>query len=188
MRSVDQVAAGDIVNVCTGCSGGVPESKLQADFFRDTGIWCPRGAREQLERLMDEHGFTAPRLRAAWQANNLVWDADRQELVAKTHWLESTFGYGLAALVSVYFVLHVGQILLLGHEGWRALTAILTAAAMWGGLLWLTLRFVIVPHGVAMKARRALPSERGGSKRMILVDTDFLLPNNLFRVRPQAKK
>jgi hypothetical protein len=39
-----------------------PESQLQAEFAARTGVWCPKGAREWFEELLDQDGFTVREL------------------------------------------------------------------------------------------------------------------------------
>lgn len=151
--------SGHIINchgaaACPLHSANAPESKHQADFAARTKIWCPPGAREAFEHLMAKHDFTAPRLHVAWQANSLVWDDERAELVAKTYWLEPLFGYGMAALMLLYFILQGGGLIFSpGPDAWRGLAAFFTAMVIYLGMVWGVLRYVIMPYRVAMRAK-----------------------------------
>lgn len=161
----DQIAGRDIIN----CHGGVdcpwrgedaPESRRQAEFANTTGIWCSADARQQLERLMSHHDFTAPRLRTAWRSGSLVWDTDRRQLTVMIHWTDLAFGYAAAALMLTYYVLEGGQIVFAESQGgWRGVVAFLTATLLYGGLTWLALRFVILPHRVAARVQRVLTEQ-----------------------------
>lgn len=134
-----------------------PESKLQADFHRHTGIWAPAAARRVLERLMTEFGFTAPKLRVAWQANNLRWDESTAALTAKTHWFEPLAGYFVVAIMCVYFVLEGGLLIVSDQKDtWRVLAAFAASVAMYGGMLWMVARFILMPYRIARKVQESL--------------------------------
>lgn len=164
--------SGHIIN-CHGAAtcplngANAPESKHQSDFAARTKIWCSPGAREALERLMTKHNFTAPRLHVAWQANSLVWDDERAELVAKTYWVEPLFGYGMAALMLVYFILQGGVFIFTPGDAWRGLAAFVTALVIYLGMMWGVGRYVITPYRVAMRAKPFLKNiyADGASKK-----------------------
>lgn len=152
--------SGDIY-VCKGAStcplNKGKESALQSQFYRDTGIWAPLEAREALERLMSEGGFTAPRLKAAWQASNLVWDDAAQKLVVKTHWLEPVAGWTGVVLMLLYVFLQGGVIIFsktpLPMQG---LAALLTALILYFGMAWFIGRHLLMPYGVGKRVRLVL--------------------------------
>lgn len=145
--------------LCSLHPDNTPESKHQSEFAARTKIWCPPGAREALERLMAKHNFTAPRLHAAWQANSLVWDDERDELVARTYWLEPLFGYGVAGLMVLYFILQ-GMPLIFnpGPDALRGFFGFVIAVLIYLGMMWLVVRYVIMPYRVAMRAKPILES------------------------------
>lgn len=158
---------GDIIN-CNGAAtcplraSNEPEWKRHTEFGVHTGIWCPRGAREALDRLMERHGFTVPHLRAAWQANSLAWDEEGKQLNVKTHWMEPVFGYGMVALMVIYFFVQVGQVLFTDQrDPLLGLAAIAAATVIYGGPLWMAFRFVLMPYRVALRARKALVPGKG---------------------------
>lgn len=165
----------------------IPESKLQAEFHRHTGIWAPSAARHVLERLMTEHGFTAPKLRAAWQANNLQWDESSASLVARTHWMEPCLGYFLVVIMCIYLLLEGGTLILSpSKEAWRTLAAFAAAVAMYGGMLWMAARFILTPYRVARKVQESLKtseSHRGFSLGAVGAAGAKLVP--FYRRRPE---
>lgn len=181
---------GHIIN-CNGPSTFsqemIPESKLQAEFHRHTGIWAPSGARQVLEQLMTEHGFTAPKLRVAWQANNLRWDESEQALTAKTHWMEPLAGYFAVAIMCVYFLLASGLVLVSDHnDSWRGLAAFAASVAMFGGMLWMAVRFILMPYRVARKVQESLDlsgNHRSFSLRAVGAAGAKLVP--FYRRRPE---
>lgn len=165
----------------------IPESQLQAEFHRHTGIWAPSGARKVLEQLMTEHGFTAPKLRVAWQANNLRWDDTKFALTAKTHWFEPLAGYVAVAMMCLYFLLTSGLLLISEHnDSWRGLVAFLVSAAMFGGMLWMAVRFILMPYRVARKVQDSLKtseSHRSFNLRAVGVAASKLVP--FYRQHPR---
>lgn len=150
-------------SVCPLARRDEPASKLHADFAARTGIWCPVGAQEVFERLIADHGFTAPQLRAAWQTNSLVWSSDEDRLVIKTHWIESVSGYAFVVLMILYLLLQGGQAVVSDTASvWQRLAALGLSVLMYGSALWLVLRFVILPFNVASRVRRSLRPKGNG--------------------------
>lgn len=90
------VAYGDIINQFgVALPPEHPESKLQADFYKHTGIWCPKGAREELEYLMTHRGFTSRELLIAWRAGSLRWKEEESRLIVLTPIIEALFGWAM---------------------------------------------------------------------------------------------
>ena len=153
---------GHIINCHAGeeCllrKGQEPESIRQAEFAETTGIWCPKEAREQLERLMDEDGFTVRELYSAWRADNLNWNREQGSLVVRVYWFEALFGYGSFGLMLLYYILQVGQIMLTGSEmGWRGFLAFLAASIIYLGLAYTVGRFMLWPRRVAIRVNQAI--------------------------------
>lgn len=131
------------------------ESKRQAEFYRDTGIWAPAGARATLEDLMHNHGFTAPKLKAAWQANSLQWDDARAELVAKTYWFEPLSGYCVAIIMVMYLLIECAAIVINPPKGaWTSLVQFISVVALYSIVLYLAARFLVAPYSIARKVER----------------------------------
>ena len=108
---------------------------------------------------MADHHLTAPRLHIAWQANSLVWEDKRSQLVAKTHWLEPLAGYGMAILMLIYFILQGGVFLLTpGQSPLMGAFAFLVAAVIYLSMIWMVIRFIIIPYRVAMRVKPFLES------------------------------
>lgn len=155
---------GDIIN----CHGGTtcpfrdaPESQRQAEFAKATGIWCPRGARELFERLMSNHGFTAPGLQSSWVGNNLVWDEDSRALRTKTYWIEVFFGYSLVGIFSLFFFLVALSVVLAeAGGGWRGVATFASAMAAYAWAVWYSVRYILMPHRVAKRVRAVLEGNR----------------------------
>lgn len=165
-----QAAGRDIVN-CSGVSncplrpGAKKESQLQAEFAANTKIWCPAGARETLEMLMTDHGFTAPKLHVAWQANSLIWDDKNSRLVAKTYWIEPVFGYSAVLLMAVYFLLQAwGIVTSPSAESWRGGAALFVSVAIYLGAALMANRFVLRPYRIAHRVKQVLEEIDGASR------------------------
>jgi len=159
---VGQLALGKIVN-CHGAGVcplyDVPESARQAEFAKATGIWCPSRARELFERVMQDHDFTVPSLKAAWQANSLIWDSDRGQLVVQAHWFEAVAGIAFVLLMLGYYILQGAQILFSEVNPWRGLGGFVAATLIYGGMAWIAVRFVITPNRVALRIGRVLAGD-----------------------------
>lgn len=160
--------SGNIVN-CHGAAScplhpsSKKESQLQAEFAANTKIWCPAGAREKLEMLMADHGYTAPKLHIAWQANSLVWDDKNSRLAAKTYWIEPVFGYGAVLFTAIYFLAQAWVIMNSPvAETWRGGAAFFFSAAFYLGAAWMMNRFVLSPYRTARKVKQILESGDGG--------------------------
>ncbi|RIX47480.1 MAG: hypothetical protein D3M94_07345 [Rhodocyclales bacterium GT-UBC] len=168
--------SGDII-VCNGASNcplskekTERESSMQAAFYRDTGIWAPPGARWQLERLM-QNGFTAPKLRVAWQGNNLQLASDDDTLIVKTHWFEPFAGYFLVAIMCFYLLVETGTLLMVrSNDTVRMLLAFAAIFAMYGGTTWMAVRFILMPYWIARRVQIALKLS-DGHRRFKLLDT-----------------
>lgn len=82
-----------------------PESELQAAFKRHTGIHCGRDVRLQMERLMDNHGFTSRELARAWKVGSMVWHEPTKRLKSSAGKLDMVVGWTGTALFTVVLIL-----------------------------------------------------------------------------------
>lgn len=108
---VGQAAGRDIHNhgpVVQIAVSPLAESELQARFHKNTGMWCPRTAREIFEALMERHDFSAKELRQAW-GKSVEWDAESRALVFKLPIVEAVLAWSMLIIVTL-------QCLLLGME------------------------------------------------------------------------
>ncbi len=134
----------------------MPESQLQAEFEQRTGMWCPRAAREWLENLMADHGFTARELAIAWNARTLRWDTRRAAPQVVTAWYEAAAAYLVWVTLTAY-VLAAGLPLTLSAE--RTSTGLLAVAGlalMYLGCCWMAVRFLLSPRRIAQRVGRTL--------------------------------
>lgn len=139
-----------------------PESQRQAEFHRHTGIWARLEAREALEALMRDHGFTAPRLCAAWKSNNLRWSESRRCLRVAVHWSEAAYAYGAALAMAIYTSICILALLLVRPELGSAKFVNGMVGAVAGALsLALVLRYLVVPLRVAERVRHVLGDADG---------------------------
>lgn len=150
---------GDIIN----CHGGTtcpfrdaPESQRQGEFARITGVWCAPQARELLETLMSDHGFTVRELAAAWRADSIAWSADKAELVVRAPWVELVLGWGGVALMLLYYLLTGVPYIFVDASNWRAVLAFFVASILYLGGAWAIGRFVFWPRRIALRVRRIL--------------------------------
>jgi|GEM_PF-3157440 len=134
-----------------------PESQLQSEFARRTGIWCPKPAREWLESLMADHQFTARELAVSWKAGSIGWHAETNEKRIVTPWIEAAFVYlmGLMALpVIAIFVFWTFAPTVIKPGNALALFAL---ACSWVLIGLMVNRFMWQPRRVAQRIRRVQP-------------------------------
>lgn len=153
---------GNIIN----CHGGeicpyrgAPESQRQVDFARATGVWCPAEARELLEELMRDHGFTVRELAMAWKADSLGWDTRAAGVVVRVPIIEAIFGWSMGLLMITYYLMMIWPLWLMEHRDAQAMLAFGLASAILLGCTWLLGRFVLHPRRVALRVRRVLTAQ-----------------------------
>lgn len=139
-------------------AGRIPESQLQAEFHAHTGMWCSRCAREVLETLMLEHGFTARELYAAWQNDTLFWDGHHHRLEVRTPFFEAVFGWGVVVACLVYFLSFVLPPMVKG-AGVAFGVSLMLGTAIYLSSCWMAFRFVLWPRQVGIKVRRVMELE-----------------------------
>lgn len=166
---VDSVAARDVIyHYHPEGASSVPESQLQAQFQANTGMWCPRCAREMLEILMQEHGFTARELAAAWKADSLKWSPMQHSIEIAVPVVERIFGWAVVFAMGAYFLGLVVPLLMVEERNIGTFLAFAAGSLMYLGTCWLSFRFVVWPHQVAIRVGRVL-REKGLKCRRCLV-------------------
>jgi hypothetical protein len=78
------------------------ESAMQKEFYDNTGMDCPRLAREFFEFLMREYGLTARRIRRAWGAGSLSWDYNKHIPVIRLPKFEAWYSVALLSLIFLF--------------------------------------------------------------------------------------
>lgn len=156
---VDQVAAGNIINhfqqPCPGpqsCPYKQDESSRQAEFFSNTGIWCPREARNALEWLMKEHGFTAKELAISWSASSLKWQRESGQIRTNTPLVEALVAWSFV-LGMLCFFLALALPSVFSENKTAAFPGFAVGTIMYIGSAWLAARFVLIPRRVALRAK-----------------------------------
>ncbi len=148
---------GNIIN-CHGrpdCPlNAVPESQRQAEFAQRVGIWCRREAREFLELLMRDHGFTGRDLALAWKADSLAWGDDGP--VVRTPLVEAVFGWTMFAAMLLYFLVFGVPLLFVRPVEMNAFAAFALSVLIYVGAAWLVGRFILRPRRIASRVRRVL--------------------------------
>lgn len=139
-------------------AGRLPESQLQAEFHAHTGMWCSRCAREVLETLMLEHGFTARELAVAWKNETLRWDVRGHGLEVRVPMLEAVFGWGVVMACLAYFLSFVLPPLIRG-AGLEFGVSLMLGSAIYLSSCWMAFRFVLWPRGVGVRVRRLMELE-----------------------------
>lgn len=134
-----------------------PESREQAKFGKDTGIWCGRAMRRALERLLLRHGFTVPELRAAWKAKSLKWDSERAVLKAVVPLAELVAGWGMIATMLLFLLLD-GFPRLVSSPDLFGVVVFAASVALYGGTAAWVYRRAVIPASVAWRVRRVLAS------------------------------
>lgn len=135
-----------------------PESQLQSEFAKRTGIWCPKPAREWLEYLMEEHRFTAKELGIAWKAGSLGWNADKDERRIITPLIEAIFAYGIGIAITICSLAIVFNWIITPTEtSMTSRLAVMAVACIYLGTFWMTNRFMIRPRHVALRVRKSMP-------------------------------
>ncbi|NMG29336.1 hypothetical protein [Aromatoleum evansii] len=148
--SVGQIIHGPIEPVSQA-----PESQLQAEFYRHTGIWCPREARELFEDLMKNNAFTARELAVSWRANSLRWEDEAKKVSIVVPMLEAVSGWAMVGVMLIYFLTQAVP-LIFAKGGLENMTAFAAGVVMYLGSAWMVARFILWPRRVAMRVRRAL--------------------------------
>lgn len=134
-----------------------PESQLQADFAKRTGIWCPREARVSIELLLTDHAFTAKELAHAWRLRQLTWSRESARLFVKTPVLDALAGWALSAWSTVAFSLSTVQFMTssvpptVATTSWYVVLAVSYIVAM-----TIAAYFFLRPRAIALRVRRAM--------------------------------
>lgn len=160
-----QVAGRDINNhgkVIFAAFPQKPESQLQEEFYRRTGIWCPRSAREDFEWLMATQNFTARELERAWRYRFLIWALKEQCLRANLSRIDKPFAHMVLTLVS--FMLLVPAVLqVFMNPDQPAFVAIAGSFAAFVLLLMGWFEYSLFrPRRVSIRAQAALDSRSVG--------------------------
>lgn len=134
-----------------------PESQLQAEFAERTGIWCPKSAREWLESLLAEHGFTVRELRLAWGNSSIGWHATKNEERITTHWFEAFFAWTMAGVLTLYVLVYALNALTADWSAadlrWKMSLGALVLIVVYMGTCWMLSRFILLPRRVAIRVR-----------------------------------
>lgn len=85
------------------------ESTIQDNFYTATGISCGRHVRQQMELLMEEHGFTSRELARAWRTHAIAAEGRSGKLIVVSRTLDLTVGWTGAAITSLFFMLGMSQ-------------------------------------------------------------------------------
>lgn len=149
-----QAAGRDIRNLSIHIASPKPESQLQAEFARRTGIWCSKPAREWLEDLMENHRFTVKELAVAWKAGSLGWHTQKDAQKIVTPWIEAVFAYGIVFMMSIYFLALALPVIGNSQHDAKSAIAIFGGGFMFLGVCWMANRFMLWPRRIALRIRR----------------------------------
>jgi hypothetical protein len=148
---------GNIIN-CHGrpdCPlNAVPESQLQAEFAQRIGIWCRREAREFLELLMRDHGFTGKDLAIAWKTDSLAWNDDGP--IIRTPLVEAVFGWSMFFAMTMYFIVFGVPLLFVRPVELNALAGFALSNLIFIGSAWVVGRTILRPRRIALQVKRLL--------------------------------
>jgi hypothetical protein len=143
-----------------GYGANPPESKLQADFARNTGIWCPKGAREKLEDLMANHGFMAKELEVAWRTKSLGWTEQRGFIVFDFIG-EAIFAWTMLIVAAGLYAYFLGMAMSMNvNHDIRVVVAILIVTLITAGMMYMPLRYSIRPRHIAVRVKRAMANKK----------------------------
>lgn len=132
-----------------------PESQLQAEFALRTGIWCPKAAREWLESLLNDDGFTVRELSRSWRAGSLGWDARTNERRISTPWFE-LFGaaFLMVAILSLFLVTFLVWATTPIPRSIAADVTLFGIGFVTMGTMWLVEWQMLRPRRIALRVRR----------------------------------
>jgi len=133
-----------------------PESKQQADFYRDTGIWAPAEARVVLEWLMRECGFTAKDLAIAWGEKNIVWKIQERRVDTFNPWIESITGWLGLAFLSVLLLTTMMPLVFRAPNSNASIIQLVGVIVLEVISVALLMRYVVWPSRVAFRVRPLL--------------------------------
>lgn len=138
------------------------EWQVQATFAEATGIHCPAQAREVLEDLIANHGFTARELKQAW-GTSLKWDRATSALRVSTPLATLIFSWAFFAVASLLF-LSVALPAAFSHD-LPAAARYVTSIAFYIGSSWAVGRWLMEPRRIGLRVRAAIASARDGTVR-----------------------
>lgn len=128
------------------------ESQLQKEFAENTGIWCPKPAREWLEGLMEHHRFTAKELYNAWKSGSIGWSATEDHKRIVTPVSEAIFAYSVVIVTAIFFLTSSWQ--WWGTKGSGDMAKFIGMATVYLGSCWTINRFMLTPRRIAQRIRR----------------------------------
>ena len=137
-----------------------PESKLQAEFAKNTGIWCPRKAREGLEDLMANHGFMAKELEVAWRSKSLGW-SEKHGFTIFDFIGEAIFAWTMVIVTTGIYVSFLGLVSSLNilHD-WRVILGVVFISFIFIGLMYMPLRYSIKPRHIAIRVKKTIGNKK----------------------------
>ncbi len=139
------------------------EAQLQAEFAQQTGIAnCPKAAREWLETLLEQHGFTARELAISWNAKSISWDKEHNKPRVCTPWLEAAFAYLVVSVLGLWCLSMAATSIWASSDLLPARLAAYTLCFVYLGACSLVARFTLWPRRVALRVQAVnKKTERG---------------------------
>ncbi|MDR1351464.1 MAG: hypothetical protein LBJ59_11960 [Zoogloeaceae bacterium] len=152
-------AAEKIFNISYPNPGACPyettESKRQAAFYRNTGIWCPKPAREFFEFLMDRYSLTVKQLKNAWSAGAVAWDIDEGVPIVRTMRVANIVVKFFVCFLMFYFVLLVLYAASFLQHG-AVYTAFMTMAVSLFCVMWVADNSFFRPRRTALRVQKII--------------------------------
>jgi len=143
------------VDTIVNMAGPRTEWEKQKEFERALGVECCKEARQWLEYLMEQRGFTCGELGRTWRYGALGWSREDAEPKFKTPLYEAVVWWGFVGFASLLFMswgffmaLHEAP-LSIEKTVWFYATGLTYLSS-----IYLACRFVLWPRKVASRARR----------------------------------
>lgn len=137
-----------------------PEWEKQQKFEKAFGE-CSKEAREWLEYMMEQRGFTLGELRSAWRAGSLRWHRGKQIPVFITPMLEAVWIMGAFGVLTLIIVA-LGLAVVFSTKNFTLQHTLLVYGVgfFYLGMMYLLGRFFVRPRRVAFRARKAWEQDR----------------------------
>lgn len=154
VNNVDTVTVVQLNRLLTSLA----ESTLQSNFYAETGMRCTRHVRQQMEMLMEKHGFHYHELARAWNTHTIFWDAKRAQLSTAARGFDLMVGWGGLVFSAVMFTILMVDLFTnaLAKRGtYNNVAAIVVIFGFLGAVAYF-IRSHLHPQQVAKRVERAL--------------------------------
>lgn len=139
------------------------EIELQAMFYEKAGFWCPKGAREIFEMLVEHHHFRVDELRLSWKTDSLQWNVEDGRLLTVTPALELVYAVIAFLVFGSYSLIMFFGVLAAATPSQKAVSVAVFFVLMVVVNLGIN-KLILVPRRVAKRIRKILDEQSDGDE------------------------